>query len=428
MPRDEINISDLAQELAKNQRVSYRLMLRKSDDTWTLAAMMVDAAGQAHPAFVYDYGDVAFLSGKTLGSHVSSWLQRLKGKVGNCHFVIPKLQENVFSNRYPSHTIRDIFLALPQPFSIHQISISGRTEYKRDYEPLVKIGCPSFRDLGEAATQLLYGKHHVRGNREPEDIIVRVAHIEAWIELVHLHLSAVSITVAGTGVNGTRLEITGEPFERFELKLRKAGVRRFSFPRGLPQQLFAILSRGDRWLDYRELNLRGNTEVVGKNIIVDPADDCAQIEGLIVRGESETREFKREVSNDKKGTFLKTVAGFANVSGGVILFGVVNGTGEIVGVTGDVNKEKDRIINLIRDTVVPQPSLRITSCKIKGRQVIALFVDEGDSPPYGLYPDKPVFYVRRGATTFPANQADIRAFARKNEPRYESYPYGLYKM
>jgi hypothetical protein len=26
---------------------------------------------------------------------------------------------------------------------------------------------------------------------------------------------------------------------------------------------------------------------------------------------------------------------------------------------------------------------------------------------YSLYPDKPVFYVRRGATTFPANQADI---------------------
>jgi hypothetical protein len=428
LARDDITLSDLAEELAERKRISYRLMLRRSDETWALQAMMVDAAGQAHPAFVYDYGHVAFLSGTTAGSRVSSWLQKLKGKVGDFKFVIPKLQENVFSDRYPSHISRDIFLALPQPFSIHRIYISGRSEYKHDFQPLVKAGCPSFRDLGEASTQLIYGSHHVRGNRAPDDIIVRMAHTEAWIELVHLHPSAVSITVAGTSVTGTRLEVTGEPFERFELKLRKEGVRRFSFPGGLPPQLFAILSRGDRWLDYRELNLRGNTEAVGKNVIVDPADDCAQIEGLIVRGESETREFKREVSNDKKTTFLKTVAGFANVSGGVILFGVLNGTGEIAGVTGDVNKEKDRIINMVRDTVVPQPSLRITSCKIKGKQVIALFIEEGDTPLYGLYPDKPVFYIRRGATTFPANQADIRAFTRKNESRSDAYPYGLSRL
>lgn len=418
MPRDEINISDLARELAERRRVSYRLMLRRSDDTWTLQAMMVDAAAKAHPPLVYDYGHVAFVGGTTAGSRISSWLKKLKGKVGNFSFVIPKLQNNVFSDRYSSHTSRSTFLALPQPFSVHRIFISGHSEYKHDYEPLVKAGCPSFRDLGDAAaSHLLYGLPHVRGNREPDDIIVRVAHIEAWIELVHLHQSAVSITVTGTHINGTRLEISGEPFERFEVKLRKPGVRRFSFPRGLPQQLFIILSRGDRWLDYREIDLRGNPESLGKNVVSDPADDCAQIEGLIERGESETREFKREVSNDKKATFLKTVAGFANVSGGVILFGVINGTGEIVGVAGDVNDQKDRVINLVRDTLVPQPKLRITSCKIKGKQVIALFVEEGDSPPYGLYPDKPVFYVRRGATTFPANQADIRAFARKNEPR-----------
>lgn len=243
----------------------------------------------------------------------------------------------------------------------------------------------------------------MRGNREPDDIIVRIAHTEAWIELVHLHLNGVSITVAGAHVSGTRLEVAADLSERSELSLRKAGVRRFSFPRGLPSRLFIILSRGDRWLDYRELDLRGNIMAVGKNIVIDPADDCAQIEGLIVQGESDTREFKRGISNDKKMTFLKTVAGFANVRGGVILFGVVNGTGEIVGVTSDVNKEKDRIINMIRDTVVPQPTLRITSCRIKGKQVIALFVDEGDSPPYGLYPDKPAFFIRRGATTFPAN-------------------------
>lgn len=217
MARYGITLNDLAKELRERQRVSYRLMLRRSDDTWTLQAMMVDAAALKHEAFVYDYGHVAFLSAMTTGSRVSSWLLKLKGRVSDFRFVIPKLQDNVFSDRYPSYISRDIFLALPQPFSIHRIFISGRTDYKRDYQPLVKADCPSFRDLGEAADQLLYEIQHVRGNREPDDIIVRVAHTEAWIDLVHLHLNSISITVAGTNVNGTRLEVAAELSERFEL-------------------------------------------------------------------------------------------------------------------------------------------------------------------------------------------------------------------
>jgi hypothetical protein len=425
LARDDIKLNDLAEELKAHQRVSYRLMLRKSEAAWVLQAMVVDTAREPHPVFVHDYGHVAFVSGMTRGARVAAWLLKRKGKAGTFSFTIPQLQENVFSDWHPSHTSRDLFLALPQPFSIHRVNISGKAQYQHDYRPLVKAGCPSFIDLGEATTQLLYGRPHVRGNSEPDDIIVRVAHREAWIEFVHLHLSAVSVTVAGTDVNGTRLEVIAGSSERFELKLRKAGVRRFALPGGLPPRLHIILSRGDRYLDYRELDLRGNPVAVGKNVVVDPADDCAQIEGLIMQGESDTREFKREISNDnKKATFLKTVAGFANGKGGVILFGVIDGTGEIVGIAGDVNKEADRIVNMIRDNVVPRPSSRITSCKLKGKQVIALFVEEGDSPPYGLYPDRPVYFVRRGATTFPANQAEVRALARKHLQRYETRPFG----
>lgn len=427
MAKGEISIKDLAQELGARSRVSYRLMLRKSDEVWTLQAMMIDASAQPHPTFSYNYGHVAFIGGATAGSRASAWLLNQKGSVGAFRFVIPKLQDNVFTDRYPSHMSRDIFLALPQPFSIHRIFISGKADYRRDYEPLVQAGSPSYRDLSDAATQLLYGIPHVRGNRQPDDIIVRIAHTEAWIELVHLHLSSVSITVAGTLVTGTRLEVAAELSERFELKLRKAGVRHFTFRDGLPSRLFIVLSREDDWLDYRELDLHGNTLPAGKNIVVDPADECAQVEGLIAQGESDTREFKREISNDKKTTFLKTVAGFANVRGGVILFGVVNGTGEIAGVAGDIDREKDRIINMVRDTVVPQPAFRITSCKMKGKEVVALFVEEGDSPPYGLYPDRPVYFIRRGATTFPANQAEVRAFARKNAAPPATYPFHLYR-
>jgi predicted HTH transcriptional regulator len=115
---------------------------------------------------------------------------------------------------------------------------------------------------------------------------------------------------------------------------------------------------------------------------------------------------------------LKTVAAFANGKGGVILFGVVDDTGEIKGIKGDVQRQSDRMVNMIRDNVVPQPNLRIENCQLNGKRVLALFVEEGDLPPYGIDAAKPKFYVRRGATTFPANQAEVRAVAKKSFDNY----------
>lgn len=82
---------------------------------------------------------------------------------------------------------------------------------------------------------------------------------------------------------------------------------------------------------------------------------------------------------------------------------------------------------MIRDNVVPQPNLRIENCKLGGKQIIAAFIGEGNMPPYGIDAAKPRFYVRRGATTFPANQAEVRALAKKGESVYRiqiPYPFG----
>ena len=72
----------------------------------------------------------------------------------------------------------------------------------------------------------------------------------------------------------------------------------------------------------------------------------------------------------------------------------------------------------------PQPNCRPELCKLKGKDVIALFIEEGSLPPYGLDAAKPRFYIRRGATTFPATQAEIRAFVRKTDSRIDEYPFG----
>lgn len=414
METGTIKLDDIRSDLDRQARVNCRLMLRKSEQNWKLQAMIADAPAVSSAAFSYDYGHIAFVGGTVKGSRLASWLLRRKGGIRHFHFVIPKLQENINWQRYPSHVSRNVWLRIPQPFSLHTISITERDQRQHDSSLLVKESCPSFRNVAAAATELMYGELASSRQIEPDEIQVRIAHREAWIEQVQLHATAASMRVEGTNVAGTRLEVNAQP-EKFERRLRKAGSRRFSFKRGVPERLWIVLSRNGRWLDYRDLDLRGNRMGTEGNVVIDPADDCAQIEGFISRGERETIEFKQEVSNDKGTSFLRTVAAFANGKGGVILLGVVNGTGEVKGISGDVQREKDRISNLIHSVLVPQPEFRLENCRIEGRQVIALFIEEGDSRPYGLYPANPRYCIRRGATTFPATQGEVRALAQKGQ-------------
>lgn len=426
MTKDNISMPELFAQLTTHDRVTYCLMLRRAESNWILQAMMTDTHAKRKAQFVYDYGHVAFLGGTKTGAQVASWLRNLKGRVSNFKFTIPKLQDNIFSDRWPSHTRQDLFLRLPHPFSIHHLHIMGRADYQQDFNPLVKSGCPSFPTLSDAAHRFLYGLQYQPGNRQPDDIIIRFARTEAWLDMVRLDPTAISVTVLGTNVSGTRLELSVGSDLRFDKTLRRPGTRKFSIIGGLPDRVWIVLSRGDTWLDYRDVNLRGGSSSDGAVSLPAP-DICTQIKGLIERGESDTREFKQEISREKSSTFLKTVAGFANGSGGVILFGVVDETGEVKGIRGDLQQQKDRITNMIRDTVVPQPEVKIAHCTLNGKRIIAAFVTEGDSPPYGLDAAKPRFYVRRGATTFPANQSEIRALAKKNDPDYGSgliYPLG----
>jgi len=45
---------------------------------------------------------------------------------------------------------------------------------------------------------------------------------------------------------------------------------------------------------------------------------------------------------------------------------------------------------------------------------LTYFLNKGQFLPYELNPTKPAYYVRRGATTFPARQEEARALARSD--------------
>ena len=47
--------------------------------------------------------------------------------------------------------------------------------------------------------------------------------------------------------------------------------------------------------------------------------------------------------------------------------------------------------------------------QITNVNIIVIRVDFGSAPPYGIKPGKPEYYVRYGATTFPAGPEQIRS-------------------
>ena len=119
------------------------------------------------------------------------------------------------------------------------------------------------------------------------------------------------------------------------------------------------------------------------------------------------------------------MAAFANGDGGTILFGVTD-DGTAVGVERAQGVE-ERLSNLVQSWVSPLPPYHVELLPIEGRDdraVYAVVVDQGDRPPYGCgtEPSDLVYYVRRGATTFPIDADEVRALARSRPPADGTLP------
>lgn len=79
---------------------------------------------------------------------------------------------------------------------------------------------------------------------------------------------------------------------------------------------------------------------------------------------------------------------------------------------GDVLIPRDRTADL-RRYVQPMPRFEVFPRQHDGRNLLILEVERGAEPPYGLqFGGKPLeFYVRRGASTYPATQTEVRELA-----------------
>lgn len=130
-----------------------------------------------------------------------------------------------------------------------------------------------------------------------------------------------------------------------------------------------------------------------------------ELNKLLLYGESLNTEFKEKLP-DKSIKYMKSIVGFANGSGGKIIFGIADTTKEVVGIDkNSVFKIMDSITNAISDscepTIIPDISFQI----VDDKTIIIVEIEAGKQRLYfikSLGKENGV-YIRVAGTTRPAD-------------------------
>lgn len=131
---------------------------------------------------------------------------------------------------------------------------------------------------------------------------------------------------------------------------------------------------------------------------------------LLRKPEGKTLEFKRDLSSPNP--FLRSVVAFSNTSGGTVLIGVEDRTGDVRGISDPVTLE-ERVASLIADSISPQVLPDIEILRYSDRYVLAVRVYPGSSRPHylGVGPETGA-YVRVGSTNRIADEQLIEEMRR----------------
>lgn len=414
MGKNEITISEICDVLSAQKCLNFRALVYKVENQWKIHTAYLENSFQTHnkKTGFLNYGEVGFILQRVSGNKIVDWLETNKIKIKDDEFVLPQMQPNIWVRRYESHT-SDYRQVAIYPFTTYRLHLAESEIRLDEFKPLISKNLPSFPTINSATFYYLYDRFHAQknetGNAISGNFSVQINHKECWIDKVYLAPSSISISVKGTSVTDSKIEVwVGKQY--FKEQLTHRGRKTFILNKGLADNIWIVISRNNQWLDQREIDLRyRNYSNKSENLVIKFLNKQVEIKGIIARGEGETTEFKVQVPDVKESSKLtKTVAAFANGEGGIIIVGVEDNTGQVVGIKGNVEQEKVRLAQMIRNNLTHQPIYKIFTQKIDGVELIIVQVDAGNNPPYGINSSNPNYYVRRGATTFPATPDEIR--------------------
>ena len=130
----------------------------------------------------------------------------------------------------------------------------------------------------------------------------------------------------------------------------------------------------------------------------------------ILSGESKNIEYKVELPK-KSEKYMKTVIAFANTSGGNLIIGVDDKTGEVTGVDEkSFFQIMDSIADAFADSCEPQIIPDISFQSINDKCIVVVTIYPGMHRPYYLKNQGKQHgtYIRLGATSRPADSTKIR--------------------
>ena len=129
--------------------------------------------------------------------------------------------------------------------------------------------------------------------------------------------------------------------------------------------------------------------------------------------ESDKFECKSKLNRDDVVGWLKTIAGFANASGGDFYLGVEDKTNKLIGFDRtEADNERNYFNNQVNEHLVPRPQMAISFVRydIKGKERFVIRVQVGDSvikPVILKYKNVPSIYMRRDGFTNGATYEEI---------------------
>ena len=418
----QVTFQELVAVVRSQERIWVRIGAALKDKTWTVLAF--DAVALAQPPDweerTWKYPGVVFGAFVENGQNIADWLETGKVIFGNLEVALPDLPlEN------PNATIQayglascqssDSHMPLTWPTTSYTLPRSGGGSYVPT-EMLIAEGAPSFLSFLDAAAAFLGLATGVTGviSQLPSSSI-RIQDRTGRISSVVVHPTKVEVHLEGETLAGLTLELAGQvlgPQVRLQDRARCQTVELLT-PDGLGAQAWVVLKTGATCVDRKFLNWQYSSPDPGVEIIEEPV---SMIEALVAAGEGTQIEFKRQAPEtpEERKKVCRTLAAFANDHGGHLLFGV-DDDGQIVGINSDDDGRtiKDTVTRWIADLIAPHLVFSLDIFWIEdGLGVLHVEVQEGSSPPYGVDPAKPHYYIRRGATTFPASADDVRTMVR----------------
>jgi hypothetical protein len=417
-------------ELVLDEDAWLRLLVERAQTGWTLryGQAIIGPPPATWPTESWWYDSVGFIATRLPASlFVGSLNSDSEGhlSVGDLDVIVPPAQSTGQVRHRPSFELHDRDRT-PRPsfeYTLNRGNGAATTSTAGRMDYLIGPDSPSFTDLDSAYRAFFLGKYELPANESvPTELVqIRILDERAWLGPIHVRATEMTVEVAGVSPGGLTLEYFS-PQSRSRQSIDGPGEITIELPEGLPNSnTWVWLTTGTSWCDYRALSgpwaSDEQLQAAGVEKEQTSRDEQAGIEAVVFGGEGPFVEFKGQLPEGKTKTdrVFNTIAAFANGAGGTIVFGVDRDELTILGLGEhtDAKKERDRIGQLIRTRILPTPDFTAHEYVVDGKELIFVHVSAGSGGPYGVITDlnrrdTPQFYVRRGASTYPAQPSDLQ--------------------